>query len=68
MADSQNNKFPPAAAAAIILLAAGLLLYFMPKLVLWIGEYSPALGVAAGVVIVFGFFILFWVRSRFQKR
>ena len=68
MAENKEKTSSPALAAAIILVAAGLLLYFMPKLVLWLAGYSPYLGVAAGALIVCGFFILFWVRSRFQKR
>ncbi|MCO6184965.1 hypothetical protein [Rhizobium sp. L1K21] len=68
MTDTENKKTSPAIAAAIILVCAGLLLYFMPKLVMWISTYSPALAVAVGAVIVCGFFILFWIRSRFQKR
>ncbi len=67
MADENNDK-ASAIAAGLILVLAGLALYFMPKLVLWLSEYSPILGVAAGTVIVCGFFILFFIRSRFQKR
>lgn len=68
MSETDNKKSSPAIAAAIILVCAGLLLYFMPKLVLWVSEYSPTLAVGVGTLIVCGFFILFWIRSRFQKR
>ena len=38
-----------ATAAAIILLGAGLVIYFLPTIVLWIGNFSPTLGIAVGV-------------------
>ena len=61
--ETRNN----AIAAAVILLVAGAGLYFMPKIVLGIGAYSPVLGAAAGGVIVLGFFLIFWLRSRYKK-
>lgn len=67
MTENGNQTRNNAIAAAIILLVAGLALYFMPKIVLWLGGYSPVLGFAAGVVIVLGFFLVFWLRSRFKK-
>ena len=67
MTENGNQTRNNAIAAAIILLAAGLALYFMPKIVLWLGGYSPVLGFAAGVVIVLGFFLVFWLRSRYKK-
>lgn len=67
MTENGNQTRNNAIAAAIILLVAGAALYFMPKIVLWLGEFSPVLGFAAGAVIVLGFFLLFWLRSRFKK-
>jgi len=40
----------------------------MPDLVLWIGKYSPALAAVVGGAIIGAFFLVFWVRSRYQKR
>ena len=57
-----------AIAAAIILVVVGAALYFLPKIVLWIGGYSPVLAVAVGVIVIAAFFLIFWVRSRYQKR
>jgi Flp pilus assembly protein TadB len=64
--DSQNRQ--SAIAAAIFLIVAGTALYFMPQIVLWIGRYSPVLAVAVGVAVIAAFFLVFWVRSRYQKR
>jgi hypothetical protein len=57
-----------AIAAAVILLSVGLVIYFLPTLVLWIGNYSPALGFAVGAALLLGFFLIFWLRARYQRR
>jgi hypothetical protein len=67
MTENGNQTKNNAIAAAIILLVVGAALYFMPAIVLGLGEISPLLGAAAGAVIVLAFFILFWLRSRFKK-
>lgn len=56
-----------AVAAAVILLCVGLVIYFLPTLVLWIGNYSPALGFAVGAALLLGFFLIFWLRARYQR-
>ncbi|MBB4575425.1 hypothetical protein [Rhizobium lentis] len=56
-----------ATAAAIILLGAGLVLYFLPTIVLWIGNFSPVLGIAVGVCLIMAFFVVFWLRARYQR-
>lgn len=65
---SENSNRSSAIAAAIILAVAGIAFYIMPKIVLWIGNFSPVLAVIVGTLFVFGFFLVFWVRSRYQKR
>lgn len=55
-------------AAAAILFGAVLVIYFLPSLVLWIGQYSPALAFIVGAVLLLGFFWIFWLRARYQKR
>ncbi len=57
-----------AIAAALILLVVGVAFYFLPPLVLWLSEFSPYLAVAVGSLIVLGFFLIFYVRSRYQAR
>ena len=56
-----------ATAAAIILLGAGLVLYFLPTIVLWIGNFSPALAIVVGICLIMAFFAVFWLRARFQR-
>ena len=67
MTENGNQTRNNAIAAAVILLVAGAALFFMPQIVLWIGGYSPVLGAVAGAVIVLGFFLIFWIRSRYKK-
>lgn len=67
MTENGNQTRSNAIAAAIILLVAGTGLYFMPQIVLGLGQYSPILGFAAGAVIILCFFLIFWLRSRFKK-
>lgn len=57
-----------AIAAAIILAAAGVVLYFLPTIVLGIGEFSPALGFIVGSVLILGFFAIFWFRAQYQRK
>lgn len=67
MTENGNQTRNNAIAAGVILLVAGAALYFMPAIVLGLGQFSPVLGFAAGVAIVLAFFLLFWLRSRFKK-
>jgi hypothetical protein len=67
MTDDKNETRNTAIAAALILVIAGLALYFMPKIVLGIGAFSPVLGAAAGAAIILAFFLIFWLRSRYKK-
>lgn len=55
-------------AAGIILLFFGLAMGFLPKLVLWIGAFSPLLAAAIGALILLSFFGIFWLRARYQRR
>ena len=57
-----------AIAAAIILIAAVLLFLAMPPLVLAAGEVSPFLGFVVAVLFVLGFFAIFYLRARHQRR
>ena len=56
-----------AVAAGIILAIAIVALFFMPRIVLGIGEFSPVLGAIAGALIILAFFGIFWLRSRYRK-
>lgn len=65
---SVGSERKNAIAAAIILVVAGLLFYVMPKIMLWIGAFSPMLAGLFGGLAVLAFFGVFWIRSRYQKR
>jgi len=55
-------------AAAAILIGAVVVIYFLPSLVLWIGQYSPVLAFVVGALLLLGFFWIFWLRARYQRR
>jgi hypothetical protein len=67
MSETPDETRKTAIAALIILLVVGAALYFMPPIVLAIAQYSPVLGFAFGAVVIFGFFAIFWLRSRYRK-
>ena len=67
MTEDKHETRNAAIAAAVILLVAGAALYFMPKIVLGIGAYSPVLGVVAGIVIIMFLFVVIWLRSKYKK-
>lgn len=54
-------------AAGVILLAVGLTAYFMPAIMLALGEISPALAGLFAVLAVGAFFAVFWLRSRYRR-
>ncbi|MBW6421766.1 hypothetical protein KX729_09960 [Rhizobium sp. XQZ8] len=57
-----------AIAAAVILIVVGLVIYFLPTIVLGIAQFSPVLGVIVGTLLLLGFFAIFWLRARYQRR
>ncbi len=57
-----------AIAAAVILVVVGLVIYFLPTIVLGIAQFSPTLGVIVGTLLLLGFFAIFWLRARYQRR
>ncbi len=56
-----------AIAAAIIMLAFGLVAFYMPSIMLALGERSPLAAGAAAIIFVAAFFLVFWLRARSQK-
>ncbi|MNU08581.1 hypothetical protein D3C72_2546890 [compost metagenome] len=57
-----------AIAAGIIIVGVAVALMILPRIVLWIGDYSPVLAAAAGSLIILSFFLIFWLRARYQRR
>ena len=56
-----------AIAAAIILIGFGLVAFYMPDIMLFVGERSPVAAGIVGVAFVLAFFLVFWLRSRYQR-
>lgn len=56
-----------AIAAAIFVIGFGLVFYFMPTIMLAVGEYSPAAAGVIAVVFVAAFFVILWLRARSQR-
>ena len=67
MSADQQKPRSPALAAGIIMLSVGLLFFLMPKIMLWLGDYSPWLAAVFGTLAVLAFFLIFWLRARFQR-
>ncbi|QND50702.1 hypothetical protein HB779_20180 [Phyllobacterium sp. 628] len=57
-----------AIAAACIMLGFGFAAFYMPNMMLALGAHSPALAGIFAAVFVFGFFFVFWLRGRSQRR
>ncbi|MBB5573038.1 MULTISPECIES: hypothetical protein [Rhizobium] len=68
MTDKNSETRSSAIAAAIILLAAMVLLYLMPDVIVRLGDVSPWLGTGFGVLVILAFFLVFWLRARYQRR
>lgn len=65
--DRKSESRSSAIAAAIILLGSGVALYLMPDIVLWLGNFSPWLATGFGVCVILAFFLIFWLRARYQR-
>ncbi|MDO9415255.1 hypothetical protein [Pararhizobium sp.] len=65
---SEKKPLSPAIAAAIILAVVGTGFYFLPDIMISLGNISPWLAAAVGTAFVLGFFLIFWLRARYQRR
>lgn len=68
MSEDKKRETSPAIAAGIILAGVGLLFFLMPPIMLWLARYSTWLAGAFGIVSVLSFFLLFWLRGRYQRK
>jgi hypothetical protein len=57
----------PMIAAGAIILGFGLLFYIMPKIMIWLAGYSVWLAATFGMLGVLSFFLIFWLRARYQR-
>jgi hypothetical protein len=55
-------------AAAIILVVIAGLAFMMPTIMLWLAQFSPYAAGAFGLLFLFAFFIIFWLRARSQRQ
>lgn len=62
--DQQSRN--SAIAAAIILGGFGLVAYFMPAIMLAVGQWSTVVAGMIAVAFVGAFFLVFWLRGRSQ--
>lgn len=63
-----SSNLSAAIAAAIIMASIFIVMYFMPKLLYWIAGYNEWLAYSVGALFILAFFVIFWLRARFQKR
>lgn len=65
---AEKNERSPAIAAAIILVVVGIGFFALPSIMLRLGDISPWLSAGFGALFVLGFFLIFWLRARHQRR
>jgi Na+/proline symporter len=59
----ESNK-SAAIAAAIIMVGFGVVAFYLPNIMLAIGNVSPAAAGLVAVLFVAAFFLVFWLRAR----
>ena len=62
-----RNTRNAAIAAAIILVGFGLVAFYLPNIMLAVGDRSPAAAAVVGVLFVAAFFLVFWLRGRSRR-
>lgn len=54
-------------AATIIFIVAVGGWFVLPPILLWLGTFSPWLSLLAAAIFVASFFLVFWLRARYQR-
>lgn len=62
-----KNTRNAAIAAAAILLGFSVFAYYLPKMMVTLGEASPIAGFALAILFVVAFFGVFWLRGRMKR-
>lgn len=62
-----GNGKSAALAALLIMLGTGVVFYFLPRVMIALGDVSPWLAGVFGALLVLAFFLLFWLRARYQR-
>ncbi|MCZ4091434.1 MULTISPECIES: hypothetical protein [Sinorhizobium] len=68
MKPPEKRERSAAIAAAVILVVVAVGFFALPSIMLWLGDISPWLAAAFGALFVLGFFLIFWLRARHQRR
>lgn len=55
-------------AAGLIMVGFGIVAFFMPTIMLAVGNISPAAAGGIATLFVAAFFLVFWLRARTQRR
>ncbi|SOC36845.1 hypothetical protein SAMN05892877_103183 [Rhizobium subbaraonis] len=56
-----------AIAAAVILLVTGIVFFILPNVMISLASISPWLSASLAAILVLAFFLLFWLRARYQR-
>ncbi len=64
--DPDTRKAASAALAIFAIFAVGA--YFLPRIMLALGNISPVLAGVFAVAFVLAFFAIFWLRGRFKRK
>ncbi len=56
-----------AIAAAVILLVTGVVFFILPSVMISLASISPWLSAVLAALLVLAFFMLFWLRARYQR-
>ncbi|AWM26592.1 hypothetical protein N181_11165 [Sinorhizobium fredii USDA 205] len=68
MSAPEKKERSAAIAAAIILAIVGIGFFVLPSIMVRLGDISPWLAAGVGAIFVLGFFLIFWLRARHQRR
>ena len=63
----ERKAWSAALAALLILLGTAVVFYFLPRVMIALGDVSPWLAGVFGALAVLAFFLLFWLRARYQR-
>ncbi|PDT80686.1 hypothetical protein [Sinorhizobium sp. BJ1] len=68
MSTPEKKERSAAIAAAITLAVVGIGFFVLPSIMVRLGDISPWLAAGVGALFVLGFFLIFWLRARHQRR
>lgn len=63
-----TEQMRSAIAAAVILIGFGVFAYFLPTMMIALGDFSVIVAGLFATLFVVAFFFVFWLRARTQKK